>query len=92
MNHFLITTGAIPVGSVWATMGTMVGEDFPEEILGQARELGKKLVRSWKEKAVIPEAEEIRKSFKERMKRLMIYRKEEWPYEYRFWKKHRGLK
>jgi len=73
-----------PVGSVWATMGTIVGEDFPEETLRQALELGKKLVRSWKGKVVIPEAEEIRKSFEERMRRLMLYRKEDWPYEYQF--------
>ena len=92
MNHFLITTGVTPVGSVWATMGTMVGEDFPKEILGQARELGKKLVRAWKDKAIFPEAEKIRKSFEERMRRLMLYRKEDWPYEYQFWKKRRGLK
>jgi multimeric flavodoxin WrbA len=92
MNHFLLTTGVIPVGSVWATMGTIVGEDFPEEILRLAHALGKNLVRSWKEKAVIPEAEEIRKSFEERMRRLMLFRKEDWPYEYEFWKIHRGLK
>ena len=92
MNHFLITTGVMPVGSVWATMGTIVGEDFPEEILRKARGLGKKLVKSWKQKAVIPEAEEVRKSFEGRMRRLMVCRKEDWPYEYGFWKKHRGLK
>jgi multimeric flavodoxin WrbA len=92
MNHFLITTGVIPVGYVWATMGTIVGEDFPEEIPRQALELGKNLVRSWKEKAFIPEAEEIRKSFEERMRRLMLFRKEDWHYEYEFWKTYRGLK
>jgi multimeric flavodoxin WrbA len=92
MNHFLITTSVTPVGAVWATMGTLAGDDFPEEILKQARELGKKLVRSWKEKAVLPEVEEVRKSFRARMTNLMLYRKEDWPYEYEFWKKHRGLK
>lgn len=91
MNHFLITTGVIPVGSVWATMGTLAGEDFPEEILRQARELGKSLVRSWRGKVVIPEAEAVRKSFEERMRRLMLFRKEEWPYEYEFWKRKRTL-
>lgn len=91
MNHFLITTAVTPVGSVWATIGKIVGEDFPEEILRQARELGENLVRSWKEKVAFPEAEEVRKSFEERMRRLMLYRKEDWPYEYEFWKKHRGL-
>ena len=91
MNHFLITVGVIPVGSVWATMSTIVGEDFPEEILRKAHEVGKKLVTSWKEKAVIPEVEEVRKAFRERMRNLMLYRKEDWPYEFEFWKKHRGL-
>jgi multimeric flavodoxin WrbA len=91
MNHFLATTGVIPVGSVWATMGTIAGEDFPEEILRKARDLGKRLVRAWKEKTVIPEAEAIKTSFEERMRRLMLYRKEDWPYEYEFWKTRRGL-
>jgi hypothetical protein len=67
------------------------GEGFPEEVVNQARELGKKLVRSRKEKAVNPETEEIRKSFEERMRRLMLYRKEEWPFECEFWKELRGL-
>jgi multimeric flavodoxin WrbA len=92
MNHFLITVGVTPVGSVRATMGTIVGEDFPEEIMTQARELGRKLVRAWKEKVVIPEGKEVRKSFTERMRRLILYCKDEWPYEYEFWKKHRGLR
>ncbi len=92
MNHFLITTGVIPVGSVWATMGEIVGDYFPEEILRAAHELGKHLVRAWEEKAVIPEAEEVKKSFEERMRRLMVFRKQDWLYEYEFWKAHRGLK
>jgi hypothetical protein len=54
--------------------------------------LGKKLVRSWKEKALFPVAEEVRKSFQQRMWNLMLYRMEDWPYEYEFWKKRRGLK
>jgi len=90
-HHFLITTEVIPVGSVRATMGMIVGEKFSEEILRQARGLGKKLVKAWREKTVLPEAEGIRKSFQERMRNLMLYRKEDWPYEYAFWKKQRGL-
>jgi multimeric flavodoxin WrbA len=80
MNHFLLSVGVIHMISVWAAMGTILGEDSSEEILRQAHELGKNLVRSWKEKALIPEAEEIKKSFEEGMRRLMLYRKEEWPH------------
>lgn len=92
MNHFLITAGVTPVGSLWATMGSIAGEDFPEGLKEQARDLGKRLVTFWKERIQVPEVEEVRKSFKERMLNLMLYRKEDWPYEYEFWKKHRGLK
>jgi len=77
---------------VWATMGTIGGEGFPKEILREARGLGKNPVRSWNKKALFHEVEKIRKSFEERMRRLMLYRKEDWPYEYQFWKKRRGLK
>ncbi|MCU0596998.1 MAG: hypothetical protein MUC98_16265 [Desulfobacterota bacterium] len=88
----LLATGLAPVGSVWATRGAIAGEDFREEIMGQARDLGKMLVWSWKQMAVLPEVEEIRKSFQERKRELMPYRRDDWPYEYEFWKKHRGLK
>jgi multimeric flavodoxin WrbA len=92
MNHFLITTGIRPVGSVWATMGTIVGDAFPDEIQKQATALGKKLVASWKDKAILPRVESRISAFKDRIRSLMIYREEEWPYEYEYWAKYRGLK
>ena len=91
LNHFLITTGIRPVGSVWAAMGTISEEDFPVDIKSQALGLGKKLVQSWKAKATSPEIEGRVKEFKERMRSLILYRKGEWPYEYEYWEKHRGL-
>ena len=91
MNHFLVTTGITPVGSVWATMGAASG-GFTEEIKDEALELGKNLVRSWKNKSVLQEIERGRNEFKQRMQLLMLYRKEEWPYEWEYWQKHRGLK
>jgi multimeric flavodoxin WrbA len=91
MNHFMMTTGIRPVGSVWATMAAIVGDTFPDRINRQATALGKRLVRSWKEKVILPEVEDQISAFKERMRSLMIYRKKEWPYEYEYWKKHRGL-
>jgi hypothetical protein len=30
-------------------------------------------------------------AFYDRMKTLMLYRKEEWPYEYAYWVQHRRL-
>lgn len=92
MNRFLITTGVRPVGSVWATMGTIVGDTFPDEIHKQAVALGKKLVASWEKKATSPRVERQMSAFKDRMRSLMIYRQKDWPYEYAYWKKYRGLK
>ena len=91
INHFMMTTGIRPAGSVWATMGAIVGDTFPDRINRQAMALGKRLVRSWKEKVILPEVEDQISAFKDRMRSLMIYRKKEWPYEYEYWKKHPGL-
>ncbi len=91
MNHFLTTTGITPVGSVWATMGATRGGEFPEEIKNQAIHLGKELAQACKNKPAFPEVEKTRNEFKERMRLLMLYRKEEWPYEWEYWHTHRGL-
>ena len=92
MNHFLMTTGIVPVGAVWATMGTISGDDFPEEIKEKAFELGQKVVTAWKNKDKPESVETEMKAFYERMKRLMLYRKDQWPYEYDYWVKYRNLK
>ncbi len=92
MQHFLAITGAVPVGAVWATMGRIHGYDFPAEVRQKALALGETLVRAWKTGEKNPAYAEVTRTFHERMHSLMLYRKEEWPYEYDFWKKHRGLK
>lgn len=91
MNHFLMITGIQSVGSVWATMGLIFGDEFPDELVDRARALGKRLVLAWKNKESFPETQEKMAGFRERMRRLMEYRKDEWPYEYEYWKQHRGL-
>jgi len=91
MNHFLMITGIRPVGAVWATMGGIETEAFPDDIRSQAFELGKALVSSWQEKLISAESENTIREFKDRMRSLMLWRKEEWPYEYQYWKRHRGL-
>ncbi len=92
MKRFLITTGVVPVGAVWATMGTISGNGFPDAIQKSASELGAKLVTAAGKKDMPPEVEAEMKAFSERMKNLMQWRKTEWPYEYAYWQKHRGLK
>ena len=91
MNHFMMITGIQSVGSVSATMGLIYGNEFPEDIKTRALDLGKRLVTAWKNKEVFPEIQEKMAAFKERMRQLMEYRKEEWPYEREYWKKYWGL-
>lgn len=91
MNHFLITTGIRPVGAVWATMGTLTDDRFTEDISKRARLLGENLVNAWKNRTSDPSSEKTMASFRERMRQLMLWRKEQWPYEYEYWRSHRGL-
>ncbi len=85
MNHFLITTGAVPVGGVWATMSAMPEAGFTGKVKEDALGLGKKLFSAWKAGAVPPEVDSKRKNFRERMQKLVEYRQQEWPFEYRYW-------
>jgi multimeric flavodoxin WrbA len=89
MSEFLITTGITPVGSVWATMGAVSPPAFTEETKDEAARLGHKLVRSWKDKVMLPAIEEAKNQYKERFRLLVEYRKEQWPYEWEYWQKRR---
>jgi multimeric flavodoxin WrbA len=88
MNHFLITTGAVPVGGVWASMSAMPEGVFAEEVCDDARNLGKRLVEEWLGKKVPAEAGMSRNEFRDRMRALITYRKEQWPYECRYWEEN----
>jgi multimeric flavodoxin WrbA len=93
MNHFLLTTGAIPVGAVWATMGKIHGPDFPKRIRDRAFALGRKLVRACETGAKASASDQKESArFRARMRSLVLWRKDEWPYEYEYWKKPHGLK
>lgn len=91
LEQFMARAGIYPVGSVWATMGGINGTDFPKELREKAFALGEKLVTAWKDKQVPQEFVRESAEFKERMRRLMLWRKDLWPYEYEFWKTHHGL-
>jgi multimeric flavodoxin WrbA len=91
MNHFMITTGITPVGSVWATMGALANDEFTSEIIEKAQALGQKLVHDWQNQISTPDIERHKARFTERMRQLMLYRRQEWPFEYQYWKETRGL-
>lgn len=92
MNHFLITTGIIPVGGVSAAMSEMPEGGFTNQVQEKARTLGRRLVEGISGSEVPSDIDQLRNNFRERMKLLTSYRKEEWPYEYQYWKEHMGWK
>ena len=89
MNYFLIQTGIRPVGEVWATMMNVGEQGFPEDITNQALTLGGNIVAAAKNKIKIKKVERQMQDFRNRMQSLMMYRKDKWPYEYRYWQKKR---
>ncbi|MGB5156874.1 flavodoxin family protein [Desulfobacterium sp. N47] len=91
INYFLITTGIRPVGSVWATMSELQDDIFTQDICKKAFALGEKLVKDWRVKKQDKNVEKKMAIFRDRMQHLVKYRKEQWLYEYRYWKKHRGM-
>ncbi|WP_303701330.1 flavodoxin family protein [Flexistipes sinusarabici] len=87
LNHFLMVSGATPVDGVWATMGTSEPDtQVPEENREQAYSLGRTLVNAWKEKRRFAMVEKVQEEHRKRMQELINWYKEEWTYEYAFWK------
>jgi multimeric flavodoxin WrbA len=91
MNHFMTITGIVPVGSVWATMALIEGDEFPGDLQEKAFNLGVDLAESIREKRRYSQAEVKIEVFKQRMKDLMLWKKDEWPFEYQYWRKYRGI-
>jgi multimeric flavodoxin WrbA len=89
--RFLLMTGIRPVGGVHASMATMNGSQFPAGVREQAQSLGEALVQSWQERRIDPQQEREMAAFRERMRQLVVWKKEEWPYEYGYWQEHHGL-
>lgn len=89
MNTFLIQTGIRPVGEVWATMMNVGEQGFPEDITNQALTLGKNIVAAAKNKIKTKKVERRMQAFRKRMQSLIMYRKDEWSYEYKYWQEKR---
>jgi len=87
MRHFLITTGAVPVGEISITMSFMPKTGFTDEVKESANLLGRRLVGAWKSGEMPSDVAQLRNEFRDRMCALVDYRKEEWPYECQYWEK-----
>jgi hypothetical protein len=63
---------------------------FSENVQKDAHSLGSRLVKAFRSGEVPVDVDLVRKKFRERMRGLVDYRKEEWPYEYAYWKEKLG--
>jgi multimeric flavodoxin WrbA len=85
IGKFQLATGIRPIGGVHATMAAQPEGAFTEGIEQQARQLSAELVRACRERRTDPEVERQMRDFRARMRELVVWRREEWPYEYAYW-------
>lgn len=90
LSRFLMMTGIRPVGSVHAPMAAMPHGEFTAEVRERAEALGEELVKAWREGRVDPDVEHEMAAFRERMRQLVVWKRDEWPYEYGYWQERHG--
>jgi len=91
MSRFLLVTGTRPAGGMHVTMASLPDGEFTGKIRAQARDLGVHLVKAWRAQESDPVVEEAMDAFRDRMRQLVTYRKEDWVHEYSYWQQHHGL-
>ncbi len=84
--RFLRTLGLWTVGSVGAPAAQLAADDTRAQAVASARTLGAQLVAAAADRRAFPEQQSERDAFKDRMRQLMTFRREEWPFEYEHWK------
>jgi multimeric flavodoxin WrbA len=84
--RFLQIMGCWTVGSVGATAAQLADGAMRKQKAGEARGLGARLLQAIGNKDTFPEQETIHREFFQRMKQLVIARKEQWPFEYEYWR------
>jgi len=70
-------------------MAALPEGEFTEGLVRQARQLGAELVRACLDRRIDPEVERQMRDFRTRMHELVVWRREEWPYEYAYWQDRR---
>jgi multimeric flavodoxin WrbA len=89
--RFLRALGCRTVGSMGTEAWQMADETARSTVFIQAEELGTRLLNAIRNREQFPEQDEERKAFFERMKTLINLRKNEWPYEYEYWKTGKAM-
>jgi multimeric flavodoxin WrbA len=86
MLRFLRTLGCWTVGSAVAEATQLFTDASRAQVLTHATALGAELVAAAETDRSYADQQPEREAFKGRMKQLMTFRKEEWPYEYEYWR------
>jgi multimeric flavodoxin WrbA len=77
--------GCWTVGSVGATATDMADPARRQQVLAAAANLGKALVDAIRTRPTFADQQPERDAFFQRMKGLVQFRKDDWPYEYQHW-------
>jgi multimeric flavodoxin WrbA len=84
--RFERSLGCWTTGGVGATAADLADPARRQEAFTAAANLGRTLVEAIRQRRTFPQQETQRSAFRERMKALVLFRKDEWPYEYQHWK------
>ena len=87
---FLRRLGCWTVGSVGALARELGDDAKRDRALRAAADLGRKFVQAIESRQTFPDQVEERAAFRERMRQLVLSRKDEWPYEYEYWTNRGG--
>jgi len=88
--RFLRALGCWTVGSVGASGAQLADASARAPVFEAAGGLGRRLADSIQKKETFPEQEAERTAFRERMKQLVAFRKDDWRFEAEYWKTHGG--
>ena len=86
MLRFMRAMGCWTVGSVSAQGWQLMRDDMSGPLLEASADLGARLVEAIRTKATFPEQADERRRFYERMKQIVSAQKNEWKFEYEYWK------
>ncbi len=77
--------GCWTVGSVGATAMDLAGPAERQHVFAAAAKLGKDLAEAIRSGPTFPDQQPEQDAFFQRMRALVQFRKDDWPYEYRHW-------
>lgn len=87
----LAKMGCWNVGSIGIAQAQLMDETEKQNVLREAADLGHQLTAAIKERPAFREQESTQHEIHDILKALVILQKDDWPFEYAYWKEHWGL-